>query len=58
MHLARNVLTVLASLDRLDLKISDLILSLLLPKPEELDSVGLNAVNDLASNLFTILNAF
>lgn len=58
MHLARNVLTVLASLDRLDLKLSDLILSLLLPKPEELDSVGLNAVNNLASNLFTILNAF
>lgn len=58
MHLSSKILRALEGLRSLDVTISEILLSLLLSQPEELDRLALNSVNDLISNHFTILDAF
>lgn len=58
MRLPSHVLSALEGLGRLNLTLSDIILSLLLSQPEELDRLASDAINDIVSNQFAILDAF
>lgn len=58
MRLPRNVLSAFEGLSRLNVTLSDILLSLLLSKPEELDRLALDAIDNLVSNQFAILDAF